>query len=142
MTSGQRFAGGCLCGGIRFVAEGPAYRVGLCHCLDCRKHGGAPFGAFAIFPAATVTFSGDEPGVYASSAHGRRWFCRNCGSPLFGRDEGSDEIELHLGSFDDVGLFAPTYELWTIRREPWLPPMPGVVRHYERDRPGPQRSEP
>ena len=39
MTSGQRFAGGCLCGGIRFVAEGPAYRVGLCHCLDCRKHG-------------------------------------------------------------------------------------------------------
>ena len=81
-------------------------------------------------------------GVYASSAHGRRWFCQNCGSPLFGRDEGSDEIDLHLGSFDDVGLFAPTYELWTIRREPWLPPMPSVVRRYERDRPGPQRSEP
>ena len=82
MTSGQRFAGGCLCGGIRFVAEGLAYRVGLCHCLDCRKHGGAPFGSFAIFPAATVTFSGDELGVYASSAHGRRWFCQNCGCSL------------------------------------------------------------
>jgi hypothetical protein len=134
--------GGCLCGAIRFVAEGEPYRVGLCHCLDCRKHGGAPFGAFAIFPAEQVTLTGDEPGIHASSAHGRRHYCRKCGSPLFGRDEGSDEVELHLGSFDEVGVFAPTYELWTIRREPWLPAIPGVVRHYERDRTGGQRSEP
>ena len=68
---------------------------------------GAPFGASVIFPAEKVTFTGDEPGVYASSAHGRRRFCRSCGSPVFGRDEGSDEVELHLGSFDEGGLFAP-----------------------------------
>ena len=142
MTTDQAVAGGCLCGRIRFIAEGAPYRVGLCHCLDCRKHGGAPFGAFAIFPAAAVTFSGGEPGAYASSTHGGRRSCRNCGSPIFGRDEGSDEIELHLGSFDEVGMFAPTYELWTIRREPWLPPIPGVVRSYERDRHGAERSEP
>jgi len=137
MTDRSAASGGCLCGAIRFVAEGEPYRVGLCHCLDCRKQGGAPFGAFVIFPADKVTFSGDEPGVFA----GRR-FCRNCGSPVFGRDEGANEIELHLGSFDEIGLFAPTYELSTIRREPWLPPLPSIVRHYERDRPGPQRSEP
>jgi hypothetical protein len=142
MASDRRAAGGCLCGAVRFVAEGEPYRVGLCHCLDCRKHGGAPFGAFAIFPAGRVTFSGDAPGTYASSAHGRRRFCRSCGSPVFGRDEGSDEVELHLGSFDETARFAPTYELWTIRREPWLPEIPGVARRYERDRPGPQRSEP
>jgi hypothetical protein len=132
--------GGCLCGAVRFVAEGEPYRVGLCHCLDCRKHGGAPFGAFAMFPAERVTFSGDMSATYASSA--RRRFCRSCGSPVFDRDEGSDEVELHLGSFDETGRFAPTYETWTIRRAPWLPEIPGVVRRYERDRPGPQRSEP
>ena len=142
MPTIQRSTGGCLCGAVRFIAEGGPYRVGLCHCLDCRKHGGAPFGASVIFPAEKVIFTGDEPGVYASSAHGRRRFCRHCGSPVFGRNEGSDEVELHLGSFDEGGLFAPTYELWTIRREPWLPTVPGVVRHYERNRPGPQRSEP
>ena len=57
----ERYAGGCLCGGVRFMATGRPYRVGICHCLDCRKQGGAPFGAFVIFPADKVAFSGDEP---------------------------------------------------------------------------------
>jgi hypothetical protein len=34
----------------------------------------------------------------------------------------------------------PTYELWTIRRESWLPPLP-LARHHERDRPDGSRSE-
>lgn len=46
----DRFTGGCLCGNVRLVASGPPYRVGLCHCLDCRKHHGALFHASAIFP--------------------------------------------------------------------------------------------
>ena len=60
-------AGGCLCGAIRFVAEGEPYRVGLCHCLDCRKHGGAPFAALAIFPADKVRFTGEEPGFWTGA---------------------------------------------------------------------------
>jgi hypothetical protein len=34
----------------------------------------------------------------------------------------------------------PTYELWTIRRESWLPPFP-LSRRYERDRASPGRRE-
>jgi hypothetical protein len=138
----SRSNGGCACGAVRFVAEGEPYRVGLCHCFDCRKQHGAPFGAFAIFPADPVTFVGDEPGVFASSATGRRYFCRSCGSPVFNRDEGSDEVELVLGSFDETNRFTPTYEAWLLRRETWLPLMPSVVRSYERNRTGPQRTEP
>jgi len=37
--------GGCACGRLRVVATGAALRVGLCHCLDCRKHHGALFYA-------------------------------------------------------------------------------------------------
>ena len=88
MANDRCASGGCLCGAVRFVAEGEPYRVGLCHCLDCRKHGGAPFGAFAIFPAGRVAFSGAPPAVHASSAHGRRCFCSRCGSTVFCRDEG------------------------------------------------------
>ena len=65
----DRLTGGCLCGDVRFVALGTPYRVGLCHCLDCRKHHGALFGASAIFPQDAVTIEG-ETGDF-----GGRHFC-------------------------------------------------------------------
>ena len=55
----DRFTGGCLCGKVRIVASGRPYRVGLCHCLDCRKHHGALFYAAAIFPQEAVTIDGE-----------------------------------------------------------------------------------
>ncbi|MGV8812291.1 GFA family protein, partial [Pseudomonas aeruginosa] len=54
----DRFTGGCLCGKVRLVASGQPYRVGLCHCLDCRKHHGALFHASAIFPEEAVSIEG------------------------------------------------------------------------------------
>lgn len=54
----DRFTGGCLCGRVRIVATGRPDRVGLCHCLDCRKHHGALFLATAIFPQEAVTIEG------------------------------------------------------------------------------------
>jgi hypothetical protein len=34
----------------------------------------------------------------------------------------------------------PTYEVWTVRREKWLPEFP-LSHRYERDRPGKGRFE-
>ena len=65
----EPFTGGCLCGDVRIVATGRPYRVGLCHCLDCRKHHGALFHASAIFPQDAVTIEG-ETRDYAG-----RFFC-------------------------------------------------------------------
>ena len=121
----ERFSGGCLCGDVRMVATGRPNRVGLCHCLDCRKHHGALFYAAAIFPEAAVTIEG-ATGDY----HGR-CFCPRCGSPVFARS--GDEIEVHLGALDAPGQLLPTYENWTVRREPWLPPFP-LAHSYPRNR--------
>lgn len=121
----DQFTGGCLCGALRLVATGRPYRVGLCHCLDCRKHHGAPFHASAVFGQDQVRIDGT-----AQSFRGR-FFCPRCGSAVFGRSR--DEIEVHLGSLDAPDQFVPTYELWTIRREAWLPPF-ALVRRYTRDR--------
>ena len=128
----DRVTGGCLCGSVRIVATGHPYRVGLCHCLDCRKHHGALFHASAIFPEDAVTIEG-ETGDYAG-----RFFCARCGSSLFGRS--GDEIEVNLGCLDAPDQFVPTYESWIIRREAWLLPFP-LARHYERDREGSGRTE-
>lgn len=128
----EKRTAGCLCGNVRIVTTGEPWRVGLCHCMDCRKHHGAPFHASAIFPGNAVTVEG------RSSAYAGRHFCPRCGSTLFGVS--GDEMEINLGAFDAPGQFAPGYELWTIRREPWLPEFPDV-RRYERDRTGQGRRE-
>ena len=128
----DRFEGGCLCGDVRFVATGRPCRVGMCHCLDCRKHHGALFHASAIYPREAVSVDG------ATREYAGRHFCPRCGSSVFGRS--GDEIELNLGALDAPDQFAPTYELWTIRRESWLPAFP-VAHRYERDRTGAGRGE-
>ncbi len=128
----ETFTGGCLCGNLRFSATGKPYRVGICHCLDCRKHHGALFHASAIFPQEAVTISGD------TRSYAERYFCPQCGSTVFGRSD--DEIEINLGSLDEPNQFVPTYELWTIRREAWLPPFP-LQRTYERNRTSTRRQE-
>ncbi|MBU2483695.1 MAG: GFA family protein [Alphaproteobacteria bacterium] len=124
--------GGCLCGKVRFTASGEPDRVGLCHCLDCRKHHGALFHASAIFPEAAVSVEGE------TCHYQGRHFCPACGSSVFSRS--GDEIELHLGALDQPDCFTPTYELWTLRRESWLPPFP-LARHYARDRDDESRGE-
>ena len=128
----DQITGGCLCGDVRIVASGRPYRVGLSHCLDCRKHHGALFSAFAIFPADAVAITG-ETRDYAGHS-----FCPRCGSSLFSRS--ADEVEVHLGSLDAPDQLLPTYELWTVRRESWLPPFP-LARHYDHDRETTGRSE-
>src|SRR5690554_1030728 len=128
----ERFTGGCLCGDVRLVARGRPYRVGLCHCLDCRKHHGALFYAAAVFPEAAVAVEG-ETRDYAG-----RHFCPRCGSSVFALS--GDELEVHLGTLDAPDQLMPTYESWTLRRESWLPAFP-VKHRYERDRAGEGRSE-
>ncbi|MEI4471463.1 GFA family protein [Frigidibacter sp. MR17.24] len=122
----DRVTGGCLCGAVRIEARGRPDRVGLCHCLDCRKHSGAPFYAGAVFPVSAVTVTGETRDWQG------RHFCPTCGGSVFGRT--GDEVEVTLGTLDAPDLFAPSYELWCRRRESWLPDLPGC-RRFDRDRP-------
>jgi hypothetical protein len=128
----DQVTGGCLCGALRFTARGQPWRVGLCHCLDCRKSHGALFHASAIYPETAVTITGE-------ARHYRdRSFCPTCGSQVYAHI--GDEIGINLGSLDEPSRFRPTYELWTIRREDWLPGFPGL-RQYQKDREGADRTE-
>ena len=126
--------GGCLCGAVRIEISAAPYRVGICHCLDCRKRQGAIFHSFAVFPADAVTVTGEL------RAFKSRHFCPTCGSSLFDR-WADDELEVHLGCLDGANQFTPTYESWVLRREAWLPPF-AVANHYERNRPTKGHSDP
>lgn len=118
------YTGGCLCGDLRITASGAPNRVGLCHCLDCRKHHGAVFAAMAMFPQEVVVIEGEV------RAYAGRSFCPRCGSSVFSRS--GDEIEVHLGALDAPDQLTPSYEVWTTRRESWLPTF--SLKRYDHDR--------
>ncbi len=119
--------GGCVCGGVRYSLTGEPLRVGICHCTTCRKTSGSAFVAYGVWPRSAFTSVG------ATREHGGRAFCPACGGRVFSLRP--DEAEIMLGSLDEApnGL-APSREGWAIRREDWLPEIPGAARH-DRDPP-------
>ena len=123
--------GRCNCGAVRFVTRGAPVRVGLCHCLTCQRDAGGPFIAFGVWRSEDVTITG-EVREWGDTAY-RRGFCGECGSRVgLLPEEGG--VEVRLGALDDGGRgLVPEYELWTIRRQPWLAPVPGA-RQYDKDR--------
>lgn len=131
-ASERRYAAGCLCGAVRLVAHGAPLRVGICHCLDCRKHHGALFYAAAVFADGSVSISGE------TASYKGRHFCPRCGSSVFARSGG--EIEVHLGALDAPGQFIPDYELWTQRRDGWLPEF-SDMEQFEGNRPDTEGKE-
>ena len=122
--------GGCACGAVRFVTRGEPKRTGLCHCLTCRKAHAAAFNPFLVFDRDRVEVSGALRSWESSAGYDRR-FCPRCGSRVIAFAGG--EVELSVGSFDEAGLFAPAYERWVVRREPWLAPLPVAQNRENRD---------
>lgn len=106
---GRVMTGGCLCGRIRYsviVDDDEAY---LCHCTYCRRATGGVAAAFRNVRRSDVTWLNGEPDWYRSSPIARRPFCSACGTPLgFAFIEGSENMDLTIGSFDDPGFFRPT----------------------------------
>ena len=95
----ENLSGSCQCGAVELVARGRPNRVGLCHCLDCRKHSGSLFSASAMFPANAVRIEGE------TSSYKGRHFCPRCGSSVF--MESSDEVEVNLGALDEPSQLIP-----------------------------------
>jgi len=95
--------GGCLCGAVRYEVTGELEPIQLCHCGQCRKAQGGPFGA--NIPVATAAFQlvQGEAALreYRASPGKRRVFCATCGGPIFSqRDEAPEALRLRAGTLD------------------------------------------
>jgi hypothetical protein len=120
--------GGCNCGQARFEVSGEPLRVGLCHCLACRKETGSLGNFFAVWPSEQVSVTGKTRSWRQTTDN--RHFCARCGSSVFGLIDGANEVEIRVGAFDNAPTdFTPAYELWTPRRERWLAPIEGAEQH-------------
>lgn len=112
--------GGCLCGAVRYEAEGEPYHVVHCHCTDCRKSTGAPFVTWASFQRKNFRFTSGS--AQEIEWEGRiRGFCGKCGTGLiFLMERSADEIDVTVASFDQPENAVPADHVWAEDRLPWI----------------------
>ena len=112
--------GGCQCGKVRYRTKVDPTAAYLCHCRMCQRATGGVSIAFVGVKLADTQWNG-EPDWYQSSPIAERPFCSTCGTPLgFRFLEGSENMDLTIGSFDDPSDFTPkhhfgaesTHEAW------------------------------
>lgn len=126
--TGTRYTGGCLCGAVRYEADGEPLFAGHCYCADCRKASGSGFIPFMGFASTALRFSGRTLQYRSRAFRGGeavRNSCPACGGLVFGGEVGKDESHtIYAGSLDDPSLFQPTIAIFVRDRPAWaaLPP--------------------
>jgi len=125
--------GGCLCGAVRFRADGPMHNASICHCSMCRKAGGGPYMAFVTVQRAHLDYGGAEPTLYRSSDIASRGFCGRCGTALtFEGDTTPDEVDIAIAALDDPSAVPPLDQIFAADAIGWaldLTVLPSYPRH-------------
>jgi hypothetical protein len=123
--------GGCLCGAVRYVAQGEPLLAGHCYCADCRKASGSGFVPFMGFPSRALRFTGRTLQFRSTSWRGGeavRNSCPVCGGLVFGGEVGKDDSHtIYAGSLDDPTVFRPTVAIFTRGRPDWAMVPPGLT---------------
>lgn len=118
----MHLTGGCHCGAIRYEVDGEAITHALCHCRDCRRHSGAPMVGWAMYPLAAVKVTKGAPKTYASSQHGRRQFCADCGTGLFYTNDTTLKgiVDIQTATLDDPDALPPRLHVQVAERIGWM----------------------
>lgn len=116
--------GGCVCGAVRYeVGSDPLFVVN-CHCKDCQRSSGTD-GAVVMGVTSDVfkitagspksfTYQGD------SGQAVERFFCANCGSPLFTRAAAVDNLRfVRAVSLDDTTGISLGAHIYCASAQPW-----------------------
>lgn len=114
----------CSCGTVQARCSGDPLKVSLCHCLECQKRTGAPFGIGAFFAREAVETTG-ETGIFRRPSDSGFdvvfHFCPRCGSTVWWealRLPGS--IAVAAGAFADPAFPAPEQAVYGRHRHAWV----------------------
>lgn len=98
----KKHVGSCMCGSVYFEVSGELRDIVCCHCKECRKQTGHIMAATATKLSSLHLLKTDGLKWYRSSDRARRAFCSNCGSTLFWRRDGADQIAIAAGALHDT----------------------------------------
>ena len=113
--------GQCHCGAVRYEMPADTIHKAICHCTDCRRHSGAPLVAWGLVRNADLKVEGATK-EYASSEHGRRHFCPQCGTPLFYTNETvfPGQTDVQTATLDDPDVIVPEAQIQVAERIGWM----------------------
>lgn len=125
----------CRCGAVALSLPGPIKMVAACHCIDCQRRTGAPFGVGAFYPAEGVTISG-APKEYVRAADSggkvRSYFCPECGSTVYWKaDNLPAMIGVAVGAIADPNFPAPIRSVFEQSKHAWVEIEVAGVEHLQ-----------
>ena len=118
-----KWAGGCMCGTVRFRLDSEPFDAGWCHCRTCQLNSGSPATVFASVPAGDYVFTQGESAVrrVRSSDFGHRAFCGNCGTPLYMKDDHQPKsVDFSVATLDEPGRVRPGFHIFWSSRLSWF----------------------
>ncbi|VVT13000.1 GFA family protein [Erythrobacter sp. EC-HK427] len=124
----------CQCGALTAeIADGAEAATVVCHCIDCQRRSGSPFGAIAYYPKDKVTLAGEATEFTRPTDEGRTFttgFCPACGSTVWARaDKHPTMIGVPLGAFADPLFGKPARSVYERSKHYWVALPANVPRH-------------
>lgn len=118
------YTGQCLCGNVSYRVDGDPFMSGICHCKNCQRQAGSAFSTLWGVPKTAVTFSGEiscyEDSDTDTGNKVQRYFCGNCGSPIYSTVVSQpDNVFIKTGTLDDTSSYAPKFHIWCDSKQSW-----------------------
>lgn len=127
--------GACGCGAVRFEVIEPFVSALYCHCTRCQRRTGTAASANARAEPGSVRITDgiEELRVWAPEGGFEKLFCGQCGSALFSRPAGQEEIGgVRLGALDGDPGVRPQWHQYVAYAAPWEEiPDDGLPRYDE-----------
>ncbi len=128
----------CQCGQLAVELPGPTQAVVACHCVDCQRRSGSPFGVLAYYPAHQLNITGEAKRFKRPTAAGgvfATFFCPECGSTVYARSEKRPTLlGVAVGAIADPDFQAPVRSVWEQTMHRWVR-LPDDVQHFPQGRP-------
>ena len=123
------YAGGCLCGAVRYTLNAPPMAVNACHCRDCQKLTGATNLLMIVSQRGAFSHSGAVQYFRKRADSGREIDiarCAACGTRLWHEPLSSPALVfVAVGTMDDPSWAIPTSHIWTQKA------LPGVTMQHD-----------
>jgi len=117
------FQGGCLCRAIRYEVAAEPIAVMNCHCRDCQYASGGGFSTAVVVPRPAFTLLKGTPKSHATVGDtGKtvtRFFCSECGTPLFSAPPREAIWVVKAATLDDPSSLKMTGALYVKSAQPW-----------------------